>query len=387
MNANPFISKATILITDNDPANLASIGDMLKNHCARVKLASNGEQALAIALSNPPPDIMLLAVDTPKIDGFEICKQIKNNATRCDIPIIFLTEKDKPVDETRGFKLGAADFIAKPVDPDYLFERINTHLEAKSAKNTPAHKDADIGHDSEERLNQLITAQNLLIQTIIYMGESRDNVTGNHARRIQYYVRALAKKLRFHPRFSYLLDDDDYIELLIKTSALHDLGNLEIPDRILLKPGALTPDEFEVMKTHTRLGKDIIIRAEKDFGVEIPFLKCVKEITYCHHENWNGSGYPEGIAGDNIPISARVMSVADVYDALVSRRVYKSAMSHDEAVKIILANKGVKFDPDIVDAFHEIHLEFQRITHVYADTAQDFKRRLDYMEQALAVEP
>lgn len=239
----------------------------------------------------------------------------------------------------------------------------------------------------QKRTAELMAALDVAIQAMAYLGETRDNVTGNHVCRVQYYVKALAEKLRFHPRFVSFLDNDYTIELLIKTAPLHDIGNVGIPDRILLKPGRLTPDEFDIIKTHTSIGRNVILQAERDLKTEMPFLKYAKEIVYSHHEKWDGSGYPEGLAGDAIPISARLIAIADVYDALISRRVYRPSVSHEQAVKIILEGKGTQFDSDIVDSFYEVHEEFHRISQTYADSEQDFKKKIDYLEKAIAVDP
>lgn len=174
---------------------------------------------------------------------------------------------------------------------------------------------------------------------------------------------------------------------MFKSAPLHDIGKVGIPDRILLKPGRFDPEEFEIMKTHTTLGRDAIIHAEKDLGIEMPFLKLAKEIAYGHQEKWDGTGYPEGLSGDDIPISARLMAVADVYDALISRRVYKPAMPHAKAVQIIIEGKGTHFDPDMVDAFVELQEEFKNIAESYADTDADMEKKIDYLEKAISENP
>jgi putative two-component system response regulator len=196
--------------------------------------------------------------------------------------------------------------------------------------------------------------------------ETRDNETGNHIRRTQYYVRALARRLQSHPAFAgYLVEHQ--IDILFKSAPLHDIGKVGIPNSILLKPGKLAPEEFEIMKTHTTLGHDAIENAERQLGVTVEFLACAKEIALSHQEKWDGSGYPRKLAGNTIPISARLMAVADVYDALTSRRVYKDAMRHDQAVAIIIEGRGKHFDPDVVDAFAEITEEFRDIAGRYLD--------------------
>ena len=206
------------------------------------------------------------------------------------------------------------------------------------------------------------------------LAETRDNETGNHIRRTQHYVRALAKKLQTQPKFTHLLTDDT-IELLYKSAPLHDIGKVGIPDAILLKPGKLTAEEFEVMKTHTTLGRDAIAVAEKLIDTPNTFLGYAREIAYSHQEKWDGSGYPAKLKGEAIPLSARLMAVADVYNALISRRVYKPPFPHDEAVSIIRQCKGSHFDPDMVDAFAEVAAEFKAISEVFADTQQEVEAK------------
>jgi putative two-component system response regulator len=208
--------------------------------------------------------------------------------------------------------------------------------------------------------------QDVTIMAMASLAETRDNETGNHIRRTQLYVKRLAEQLKEHPRFASFLTDAT-IELLFKSAPLHDIGKIGIPDDILLKPGKLTPDEFEVMKTHSRLGRDAIVDAERRLGMQVAFLTLAKEIAYSHQEKWDGSGYPEGWAGDAIPISARLMALADVYDALISKRVYKPAFSHDEACRIVGQGRGSHFDPDILDAFVAIAGDFQKIALAYSD--------------------
>jgi putative two-component system response regulator len=208
--------------------------------------------------------------------------------------------------------------------------------------------------------------QDVTIMALASLAETRDNETGAHIRRTQHYVRELARALRPHPRFSGFLTDE-VIELLFKSAPLHDIGKVGIPDAILLKPGKLTTEEFEIMKTHTTLGRDALAVAERMLDVPNSFLRFAREIAYSHQEKWDGSGYPEGLAGDAIPVSARLMALADVYDALISRRVYKPPFSHEKAVAIISEGRDSHFDPDIVDAFMAIAERFREIAKQYAD--------------------
>jgi putative two-component system response regulator len=213
---------------------------------------------------------------------------------------------------------------------------------------------------------ELASLQDVTILTMASLAETRDNETGNHVLRTQHYVKALAEQLRGHERFSHFLTREN-IELLFKSAPLHDIGKVGVPDRILLKPDKLDHDEFEIMKTHTTLGRDAIESAEKRLGADVPFLRFAKEIAYSHQEKWDGSGYPQGLAGDAIPLSARLMALADVYDALITARVYKPAFPHEEAVQIIARGRATHFDPDVCDAFLATQAEFQVIARRFAD--------------------
>lgn len=221
---------------------------------------------------------------------------------------------------------------------------------------------------TKERRNasEIAQLQEVIIHAMASLAETRDNETGNHIIRTKKYVRLLAEQLRTHPRFESFLTDD-YIDQLYKSAPLHDIGKVGIKDEILCKPGKLTPDEFEIMKTHTTVGYDAIVRAEEALGVEIPFLQHAKDIALYHQEKWDGSGYPEGLAGDAIPFSARLMALADVYDALISERVYKRAFSHEEAIKLIKEGIGTHFDPDVGATFLIVHTQFQQIATEFAD--------------------
>ena len=236
----------------------------------------------------------------------------------------------------------------------------------KAAKDSLKHQNEILESEVRKRTSRIEDVQDATIVILASLVETRDNETGNHIRRTQQYVRALAQRLRSHPVFAdYLVEHQ--INILFKSAPLHDIGKVGIPDSILLKPGKLDPEEFEIMKTHTTLGYNAIENAERRLGMTVEFLACAKEIALNHQEKWDGSGYPRQLAGDAIPISARLMAVADVYDALTTRRVYKDAMPHDEAVAIILEGRSRHFDPDIVDAFAEITGEFRDIAVRYAD--------------------
>ncbi|MDP6109964.1 MAG: HD domain-containing protein, partial [Rhodospirillales bacterium] len=215
--------------------------------------------------------------------------------------------------------------------------------------------------------DEIMRTRDTTILTLASLAETRDNETGAHILRTQRYVKALAENLRDHARFSDFLNDET-IDLLYKSAPLHDIGKVGIPDAILLKPGKLTDEEFEIMKTHTEIGNESLAVAETELGSN-DFLGFAREISISHHEKWDGSGYPMGLSGENIPVSGRLMAVADVYDALISKRVYKPAFSHDKAMEIILEGRGNHFDPDIVDALTDIEDTFKDIARVYSDAA------------------
>jgi putative two-component system response regulator len=360
-----FDHKPTVLVVDDAPDGLTLMSGLLKDRY-KVKVATDGEKALQIADCDEAPDLILLDIAMPGMDGYEVCRRLKGSPRTHNIPVIFLTAKTDIEDERRGFAMGAVDYITKPVSQPIVMARIGTHLQLKGAADFLRDKNAFLETEVARRTEEVRTAQDVTIMALASLAETRDNETGNHIRRTQHYVRALACKLQHRPRFAALLTDHN-IELLFKSAPLHDIGKVGIPDSILLKPGRYTPEEFAVMKAHPRLGRDALEQAEQGLGSGVDFLRFAKEIVYSHHEKWDGSGYPEGLAGDAIPISGRLMALADVYDALICRRVYKDAMPHDTAKAIILDGRGRHFDPEIVDAMLAIEDEFLAIAARYAD--------------------
>lgn len=376
------LERATILVVDDTPDNLSLMSGLLKD-AYRVKIANSGEKALRIAATQPAPDLILLDIMMPEMDGYAVIRRLKGDSSTRHIPVIFLTAKSEVEDETLGFELGAVDYITKPISPPIVLSRVKTHLEVKRMQDFLRDKAIFLEGEVVRRTAQVGAIQDVTIHAMASLAETRDNETGNHIRRTQQYVKVLAEKLRYNPRFSHFLNDDKTIEHLFKSAPLHDIGKVGIPDRILLKPGRFTPEEFEIMKTHTTLGRDAIQHAERELGIEMPFLRYAKEIAYSHQEKWDGSGYPEGLSGDDIPISARLMAVADVYDALISKRVYKDGMPHEKAVTIIEEGKGSHFDPDMVDAFLEAQADFRRIAARFADGDQELKAKVDYLVQAI----
>jgi len=323
----------------------------------------------------------------PEMDGFEMCRRLKANPATQAIPVIFMTALTDVVDEVMGLELGAVDYLTKPLRVEIVLARVRTQLRLKASADFLRSKNAFLEEEVARRTQEVTAIQDATTLAMASLAETRDSDTGNHIRRTQRYIKALAWKLSTHPRFATVLTVKN-IGLLFKSAPLHDIGKVGIPDRILLKPGKLTPDEFEIMKTHTTLGRDAIIHAEQELGVEVEFLTIAKEITYSHQEKWDGSGYPEGLAGDQIPVSARLMALADVYDALISRRVYKEPLSHEQAVAVIEQTSGKHFDPDVVEAFLEIQENFKAIAIAYSDTDSEMQKKTDYIQIAnVCVEP
>jgi len=352
-----------ILVVDDDPLNLAILGRLLHPRYD-VLAASSGERALQIAASEPKPDLILLDVLMPGMDGYAVLARLRENPSTCDIPVIIVSGLDSTEDEEKGFELGAADYITKPYRPPIILARVSAQLELKRARDLLRDQNAYLEAEVARRVRDIQLIQDITINAFAELAETRDPETGNHIRRTQEYVRILARHLQAHPRFSSFLTDKG-IELLVKSAPLHDIGKVGIPDHILLKPGKLTDEEWIIMKTHSLLGAQAIQRAVHDAGHNVDFLDIAKQVASFHHEKWDGSGYPEGRKWDAIPIPARLMALADVFDALISHRVYKVPMPVEQARDIIVGQRGRQFDPDVVDAFLDGFAEFVAVARKY----------------------
>jgi len=357
-------NKSVILAVDDTPENLDVLKGILIDTYS-VKGAINGPMALKIA-AKQQPDLILLDIMMPGMDGYEVCTKLKQDPATADIPVIFITAKTTVEDEQKGFEIGAVDYITKPISPPIVLERVKTHLTLKQARDFLEQQNHLLEQKVIERTKKMEQLQDVVMVAMGSLAEARDPETGNHIRRTQNYVRCLAQKLKEHPKFADYLTPEA-ITSLYKSAPLHDIGKVGVPDYILLKPGKLTDEEFEEMKKHTTYGYDAIVAAESLIEEDGQFLSFAKEIALYHQEKWDGSGYPEGLAGEAIPISARLMAVADVYDALISKRVYKPAFSHEKASAIIIEGKGQHFDPDMVDAFIEIADQFKEIAAKFTD--------------------
>ncbi|MDP1560920.1 MAG: response regulator [Pirellulaceae bacterium] len=324
-----------VLIVDDEPISRLAVAQTLQSAGYGVTVACSGEEALA-RLTHQNMQLVVCDWSMPGMNGLELCRTIRSNTLRRYIYILMLTSHNRPQDTLEGLEAGADDYVTKPFNPAELVLRVNTGRRIIRSESS-----------------------DMTIFALAKLAESRDSDTGTHLERVRSYCRLLAQELQFHPAFRDVINDD-YVHLIYETSPLHDIGKVAIPDSILLKPGKLTADEFEVMKTHTVHGAQTLAAAMNEFP-NAEFLRMAHDIALCHHERYDGRGYPGRLAGEAIPLCGRIVALADVYDALTSKRVYKSAMSHEEARTIIVSERGEHFDPNVVDAFLQRENEFLRI--------------------------
>jgi putative two-component system response regulator len=370
----------TILLVDDSAENLSLLSDLLLPHYD-VRAVNSGERALRAAAGTPRPDLILLDVMMPVMDGYEVLSRLGQNPLTADIPVIFVTALDSGVDEAHGLELGAVDYITKPLKPAITLARVKAHLDLKAARDWLVDRNSALEAEVSRRLAENVFVQNVTIRCLGHLAEIRDPETGNHLRRTQHYVQLLCDQLRGHPRFAAFLSDQN-VDLLVRSAPLHDIGKVGIPDQILLKPGKLTAGEWAVMKTHSDIGSFAIAQVEADAERSVAFLQCAKLIIRHHHERWDGGGYPDALAGDTIPIPARLMALADVFDALISRRPYKEPFPLDVAIRHILDGRGTHFDPDVTDAFSDRIADFRAIAERYADTEADVRAQINRIRGA-----
>lgn len=371
------VMRQTVLVVDDTPANITVLGETLRPHY-QVRVAISGERALRAVALSPQPDLILLDIMMADMDGYEVLNTLKANEATRDIPVIFITAMDSVESETQGLALGAVDYITKPLNPDIVLARVRTHIELSQARSRLNDQNAWLEQEVSRRMRENALIQDLSLRALACLAEVRDTETGNHILRTQSFVDLLARHLADHPDYRAALAGER-LGMVVKSAPLHDIGKIGIPDSILLKPGRLTPEEFEVMKAHPLIGAQAIARAMERAlagSEEVPgsltggafaFMETAHEIALGHHEKWDGSGYPAGLKGDEIPVSARLMALADVFDALISRRIYKPPMSFEEVSRIIVAERGRHFDPLIVDAFLALRPRFAEVARRLAD--------------------
>lgn len=359
------INNPIVMIVDDVPENLMLLVNTFEDQNYRIKAFLSGKMAIDSALKNPP-DLILLDVMMPDVDGYEVCKILKKDKRFEEVPIIFISALSESFDKVKAFNVGGVDYVSKPFDANEVKARVKVHLTLRLLQNKLLNYNMKLKSIVKEQVKEISESQLAIISAMTKLAEARDDDTGRHIERTQTFCKLLAEELQKKVEFKEIIDDD-FIYNIYYSSPLHDIGKISIPDNILLKPGRLTLEEFEKMKHHAIIGRDYLVEAFNK-SPKNSFLKMGVEIAGSHHEKFDGSGYPNGISGINIPLSARIMALADVYDALRSKRVYKEAFSHEESVNIIMDGRGTHFDPVIVDAFLNLENEFNFIRESMGDS-------------------
>jgi len=348
----------TILIVEDEKLNINVLAELLKDEY-KIIVAKTGKDALS-RLELSKVDLILLDIMLPDTDGYSVCRKIKSSDRLKDIPIIFITSKNNVDDEIKGLSMGAIDYITKPFSPPILKTRIETHLKLVEYSRRLKNQNKFLEMMVEKKTKDITTTRDMAVYSMAMMAEQRDKDTGYHLKRTQSYILMLCNQLRENNKYTNILTDD-FIDRVYKSAPLHDIGKVSIPDKILNKPAKLTEEEYEMMKDHSYAGYETINSAAQIIEQNNEFLNIAKEIILYHHEKWDGSGYPEGLQGENIPLSARLMAVADVFDALINKRVYKDAFPEEEVTKIMIEGSGTHFDPKLIDAFFAIKDHFFEI--------------------------
>ena len=353
-------SSGSVMIVDDSSENLTLLENMLRRSDLETRSFPLGRLALAAA-EYEPPDLILLDINMPEMSGYEVCERLKDNPRLSQIPVIFLSALDGVDNKVRGFQAGAVDYISKPFQFEEVLARVTTQVKLKGLQNQIQADNHRLEDLVRAQVKKIADAQLETIFAIAKLANTRDDQTGSHLERIQAYCRALAEGMREHPAFESVVDGE-WIENFVQSSALHDIGKVGIPDNILRKPGKLTAEEFAIMKTHTVLGAQTLSEVYRRYpGNE--FIAMGIDTARSHHECWNGAGYPDGLVGEAIPLCARVLAIADCYDAVRSHRYYKPGLSHDHAREVILQNAGLQFDPSITAVFASIGDSFAEISN------------------------
>ena len=344
-----------IVMVDDDITNLTVAKSTLVDEYDFISAPSG--KKLFLLLEKLTPDLILLDIEMPEMDGYEVIKQLKSSEKTAHIPVIFLTAKIDPENEVKGLNMGAVDYITKPFSRELLIKRIQLHLLFEAQKKELMNYSRNLETEVDKKTKTVFELQNAILKTVSELVECRDNVTGGHIERTQHNLSMLLKFLLKHGVYTEELSSWD-INLFVMSSQLHDVGKISIKDNILMKPGKLTEEEFEEMKRHTVYGEDIIKNIEKS-TTENAFLQHAEILAGSHHEKWNGEGYPRRLKGNDIPLQGRLMAIVDVYDALTNDRPYKEALTHEEAVEIIKKGVGTHFDPLINEVFLMYEKEFK----------------------------
>jgi putative two-component system response regulator len=355
---NDTTPKSTIMVVDDTPANLKLLEEMLGGQGHKALMFPSGVMALR-AIAKNPPDLILLDIMMPEMNGFEFCQQLKADTEMKKIPVIFLSALSDTESKVKAFSMGGVDYVTKPFQFEEIKARVETHLKLRKMQVEKERQNQQLEDLVQEKVKEISASQLATIFAVSKLAESRDDETGQHIERTQTFCRILSQKLLDHPRYGANIPAA-FVDNIYHASPLHDIGKVGIMDNILLKPGKLTPEEFEIMKTHTLIGSSTLQTVHSKYPNNT-FLNMGIEIARSHHEKWDGSGYPDGLAGENIPLSARIMAIADVYDALRSKRPYKEPFSHQQSFEIILKGAGNHFDPVVIETFMTLEPKFADI--------------------------
>ncbi|CAN2041256.1 putative two-component system response regulator [Candidatus Magnetomoraceae bacterium gMMP-15] len=340
-------NKAKILVVDDQLINLKILQEVLKNDYM-VILARNGQEALEKVLDFP--DLILLDIMMPNMDGYEVCERLKNNEYTNKIPVIFVTSLGEEKNEKKGLDLGAVDYITKPIKPVIVKARLRTHLALRNAEKQLAEHNIILEAKVKQRTKELSDSRLEIVHRLVSAAEYKDPETGFHIKRMSHYSEVIAN--------AYGLSEHD-CEIILLASPMHDIGKIGIPDNILLKPGKLTKDEWKIMKRHTNIGSEILSKSKSEL------IRFGQQIAITHHEKWDGSGYPYGLKGKAIPVYGRITALADVFDALTSKRPYKEPWSIDRALEEIINGRGLHFEPELVDIFEKIFPQILEIKELF----------------------
>jgi cyclic di-GMP phosphodiesterase len=357
--------KFTVMVVDDLPENLRLLGTMLKEKGYRIYVFPNGSLALKAAEQNPP-DLILLDINMPGMNGYEVCKSLKANENLAEIPVIFVSALNDSFDKLEAFRVGGVDYISKPFQVEEVLARVETHLKLRLYQTELEQHNNRLSELVEAKVKELTESQMSTIFALAKLAESRDEETGKHIERVRLFSQLLTQKLRangLHPD----VINDDFVENIYHASPLHDIGKVAIRDAVLLKPQRLNSEEIEEIKYHTVFGAETLEKVYQLYPKN-KFISMGVLISRSHHEKWDGTGYPDGLSGKEIPLCARIMSVADVYDALRTNRCYRMGLSHSEVVRYIREDSGKHFDPDVVKAFIELNESFDSIYLDFSDT-------------------
>jgi putative two-component system response regulator len=363
MQAN-HLRPAYILIVDDQMENLDILSEILNSNGHRVETAPNGMLALDIA-EHDPPDLVLLDIMMPEMDGYEVCRRLKAHPDLRHIPVIFVSGLGDTADKIGGFQAGGIDYITKPFHVEEVLARVETHLALQRMQRELERYNLYLEDLVQKKVQEISNSQLATILALSKLAESRDDVTGQHIERTRMACKIMAQELRNHPQYAGEVSDS-FIDTIFHAAPLHDIGKVGIPDSILLKADRLTPEEYEVLKSHALIGTRTLQTVHDKYPQNAIIIMGIS-LAHSHHEKWDGSGYPDGLRGEDIPLSARIMAVADVYDGLRAKRRYKAALSHEKCRKIILEESGRQFDPAVVKAFEACEAEIADVYQQLSD--------------------